>query len=414
MNKVILSSVIDLISGGTPKTNIPEYWDGDIGWLSVTDFNNDLRYVYESEKSITKLGVENSNTKFLEIGDIIISARGTVGAMSQIGFPMCFNQSCFGIRGKKEIVTTDYLYYALKNYINNIIKRSQGSVFNTINLATFDLMEIEIHDTILEQCKVTKILSDLDEKIELNNKINTELEAMAKVIYNYWFLQFDFPDANGKPYKSSGGKMIYNEILKRKIPENWNVANLKNNSLSKIIIPKVCEFEGKKIYLSTSDVKENNINFKAQNISFSKRPSRANMQPEINSVWFAKMKNSKKVLYFGDYSDELLDHLILSTGFAGLKCKKNSLEYVWEFINNIRFEHTKDRLSVGATQEAINNDAMSLIPFLEPTNEVLEKYQASVKKIYMKIYNNQIENKFLCDLGEWLLPMLMNGQVKIK
>ena len=226
MNKVILNCVIHLISGGTPKTNISEYWDGDIGWLSVTDFNNDLRYVYESEKSITKLGVENSNTKFLEIGDIIISARGTVGAMSQIGFPMCFNQSCFGIRGKKEIVTTDYLYYALKNYIDNITKRSHGSVFNTINLATFELMEIEIHDTIPEQRKVTKILSDLDEKIELNNKINSKLEAMAKLIYDYWFVQFDFPDKNGKPYKSSGGKMVYNEVLKREIPEGWDVKKL--------------------------------------------------------------------------------------------------------------------------------------------------------------------------------------------
>ena len=83
------------------------------------------------------------------------------------------------------------------------------------------------------------------------------------------------------------------------------------------------EFDGKKIYLSTSDVQENNINFKAQNVTFSHRPSRANMQPVNNSVWFAKMKNTKKVLYVGDYSKEFIDNLILSTGFAGLKCRKN-------------------------------------------------------------------------------------------
>ena len=98
MNKVILSSIIDIISGGTPKTKNPEYWNGDIGWLSVTDFNNDDRYVYKTEKTITEKGVNESNTKFLNIGDIIISARGTVGALAQIGKPLCFNQSCFASR----------------------------------------------------------------------------------------------------------------------------------------------------------------------------------------------------------------------------------------------------------------------------------------------------------------------------
>src|SRR6478736_4132675 len=105
MNKVKLSSIIDIISGGTPQTSVNEYWEnGTIGWLSVTDFNNDLRYVYVTEKKITEEGMKNSNTKLLNKGDIIISARGTVGALAQIGTPLCFNQSCFGLRGKKGIV----------------------------------------------------------------------------------------------------------------------------------------------------------------------------------------------------------------------------------------------------------------------------------------------------------------------
>src|SRR5690606_34157456 len=119
MNKVVLSSIIDIISGGTPKTSVSEYWNGEIGWLSVKDFNNDNRFVYSTEKTITEKGVKESNTKFLNRGDIIISARGTVGALAQIGKPMCFNQSCFGIRGKKDLVTNDYLFYALKNYVKN-------------------------------------------------------------------------------------------------------------------------------------------------------------------------------------------------------------------------------------------------------------------------------------------------------
>ena len=89
-----LADVIDLIGGGTPKTSVPEYWDGDIPWISVRDFNNDDRYVYLTEKSITQAGLDNSSTKMLAHDDIIISARGTVGELAMIPFPMAFNQSC--------------------------------------------------------------------------------------------------------------------------------------------------------------------------------------------------------------------------------------------------------------------------------------------------------------------------------
>ena len=94
--KFKLSDVMDLIGGGTPKTSKSEYWNGTISWLSVKDFNNGFRYVYETEKTITELGLENSSTKLLQKGDVVISARGTVGEIATIPFPMAFNQSCYG------------------------------------------------------------------------------------------------------------------------------------------------------------------------------------------------------------------------------------------------------------------------------------------------------------------------------
>lgn len=99
---------MDLIGGGTPKTSNPDYWNGDIPWLSVKDFGNDNRYVYETEKHITKLGLMNSSTKLLDKGDIIISARGTVGEIATIPYPMAFNQSCYGLRANKEIVDENF------------------------------------------------------------------------------------------------------------------------------------------------------------------------------------------------------------------------------------------------------------------------------------------------------------------
>ena len=110
--KYKLSEVMDVIGGGTPKTSKPEYWNGDIPWLSVKDFNNDYRYVYRTEKSITKEGLENSTTKLLDKGDMIISARGTVGEVASVPYPMAFNQSCYGLRAKSDSVVYEALQKA--------------------------------------------------------------------------------------------------------------------------------------------------------------------------------------------------------------------------------------------------------------------------------------------------------------
>ena len=174
--KFKLSEIMDLIGGGTPKTSKPEYWDGDIPWLSVKDFNNDFRYVYETEKHITQLGLENSSTKLLQPGDIIISARGTVGEIATIPFPMAFNQSCYGLRAKKEIVTEDFLYYLIKHNVYVLKRNTHGSVFDTITRGTFEGIEVDIPDLEI-QSQIAGVLSDLDKKIELNSRINENLAA---------------------------------------------------------------------------------------------------------------------------------------------------------------------------------------------------------------------------------------------
>ena len=182
-----LSDVMELIGGGTPKTSKAEYWNGEIPWLSVKDFNNDFRYVYETEKSITELGLNNSSTKLLKEGDIIISARGTVGEIATIPFPMAFNQSCYGLRAKEEVVTSDFLYYLIKHNVYILKKNTHGSVFDTITRDTFSGIEVDI-PSLDEQRKIASILSEIDEKIELNNEINKNLEQQAFAIFNEMFV----------------------------------------------------------------------------------------------------------------------------------------------------------------------------------------------------------------------------------
>ena len=176
-----LSEIMELIGGGTPKTTRTEYWNGCIPWLSVKDFNNDYRYVYKTEKTITELGLENSSTKLLQKGDVIISARGTVGEIATIPFPMAFNQSCYGLRAHTDTVTKDFLYYLVKHNVTALKKHTHGSVFDTITRETFENIEVDI-PPIEVQDRISGILSTIDNKIELNSNINCNLYLLVMLL----------------------------------------------------------------------------------------------------------------------------------------------------------------------------------------------------------------------------------------
>lgn len=193
-----LSDILTLIGGGTPKTSNPQFWGGDIPWLSVVDFNNDNRYVGTTEKTITKEGLENSSTKILPKGALILSARGTVGALAQLSKPMAFNQSCYGIVAK-ECTTNDFLYYLLKNIVHDLQAKGHGSVFNTITRDTFDTIEIDL-PPLDEQKRIAEVLGAFDDKIELLQKQNKTLEEMAKALFKSWFVDFDVVRAKQKGF----------------------------------------------------------------------------------------------------------------------------------------------------------------------------------------------------------------------
>ena len=178
MKEYKLSELADIIGGGTPKTSRSDYWGGDIPWLSVVDFNNDFRHVFTTEKTITEAGLNNSSTRILYPGEIITSARGTVGALAQVAKEMAFNQSCYGLRAKPGITCNDYLFYLLRHSIETIKKNTHGSVFDTITRDTFESISVILPDLKTQQ-KVASILTAFDDKIELNAQINHNLEGIA-------------------------------------------------------------------------------------------------------------------------------------------------------------------------------------------------------------------------------------------
>lgn len=209
---MVLSDLVDVIGGGTPKTTEESYWNGSIPWLSVKDFCGGKKYVYNTEKSITEEGLNNSSTKLLHKDNIIISARGTVGELAMIPYDMAFNQSCFGLipKGNND---PHFVYYLLKDKVRSLKSQTQGSVFDTITKATFDRIECADYSE-EDQRRIASILSSLDRKIELNNKINADLEEMAQAIFKNWFVDFE-------PFKD--GKFVDSEL--GMIPEGWKVGS---------------------------------------------------------------------------------------------------------------------------------------------------------------------------------------------
>lgn len=194
---VKLSSVVDIISGGTPDTKIADYWGDDIPWLSVADFNTGKRFVDKAEKHITQIGLENSNARYLNPGDIIISARGTVGVVAQVAIPMTFNQSCYGLRGKSEI-DNNYLYYVLSFERAHIESLATGMKFPSIVKSTFDQIQIPLPPTEIQK-ELVLHCERIDEEF---NTTRMSIETYRQKIANL-FAELDVVMSTGGGYRLS-------------------------------------------------------------------------------------------------------------------------------------------------------------------------------------------------------------------
>jgi|SRR5690554_618162 len=243
------------------------------------------------------------------------------------------------------------------------------------------------------QKQIAKVLSDLDAKIEVNNKINQELESMAKTLYDYWFVQFDFPDENGKPYKSSGGKMVYNEELKREIPEGWEVGIIEN------LLAKE-QLGGKT--LSSEYLDSGNIPIIDQSIKFICGYTNDESK---------RIKAKVPRIVFGDHTRILkLINFDFARGADGTQILLSKEERVPQHF----FYHSLLKIDLSnygyARHFKFLKDTKTIIPYLD----VVENYEEKAKTWFEMIWTNLKQNQKLSELRDWLLPMLMNGQVSVK
>ena len=391
--------------GGTPKTSVAEYWNGDIPWLSVKDFNKVTRYVLTTEKKISMEGLQKSSTNLLKKDDIIISARGTVGALAMIKTPMAFNQSCYGIRVNAEKVSPAYLFYSLKTKIKALKAASHGSVFDTITLDTLNGLDFEL-PSLNEQLCASNFLSLLDEKIELNNSINRNLDALARQLYDYWFVQFDFPDESGRPYRTSGGKMVWNNRLKRNIPEHWEVVNI----FDSVDVQYGFPFSTDSFVDQDSDVPVVRIR---------------DILNGTVSAYSTEQVGEKYRLSTGDLILGMDGNFHMNLwcdnkSFLNQRCvrfrqKDNSavstLQVMYEIAPYIR---AKEQVAKGSTVGHLSDKDLKDLWIMTPLNNKYFSASSTLNHISNLIIENRREISELTKLRDDLLPILLNGQVSIR
>ena len=300
-------------------------------------------------------------------------------------------------------VNPKFLYYRLMSddFFDYVILTSKGTKMPRGDKDAIMNFEL-ILPNIRIQNKIVEILETIDKNIKLNNQINNNLHEYAQELFKEWFIKFNYPASNKKKKNSELGL----------IPDDWKVGYFGDNILSKIIKSGVKKFNDEKKYVATADVSNSSIN-RFTMVKYDDKPSRANMTPIENSIWFAKMEGSKKNILVTNYTRELLNNYIFSTGFMGIECINNSINYLWELINSDSFVLEKDALSTGTLMAGISNSTITNYKYLIPTDEVINKFNKIINVINNKIYNNQIQNKRLEQLRDTLLPKLMNGEIDL-
>ena len=320
-------------------------------------------------------------------GDILISAAGTIGKTVIFnGEDSYFQDSnIVWIENDESKVTNQFLYYFLQT---NPFITTNGSTIKRLYNDNLRDTTIPNVPSIQKQNQITNLLGTLDKKIQNNNQINKELEAMAKTLYDYWFVQFDFPDQNGKPYKSSDGRMVYHPGLKREIPEGWGVEKLSH-------------------FLTIKNGKDHKH---LQNGEFAVYGSGGIMRMVTEylysgeSILFPRKGTLNNVMYVNE------KFWTVDTMFYSEVNKNNSALYVFYSVKDIDF----NKLNTGTGVPSMTSSILYDLNIIVPEENILEKFNTIVKQNYETIKLNSIQNQELTQLRDWLLPMLMNGQVKVE
>lgn len=402
-------------SGLTPLRSNKEFWEnGNIPWLK-TEQLGEVKYIYDTNEHITEKALKETSIKLFPENTLSIAMYGegkTRGNLSIIKTTMTTNQACCNIEIDPEKADFEFVYYFLKTQYEELRGLASGARknLNSDHIKNFSIRLPELKT----QQKIAQVLSTLDRKIALNQQINAELEKMAKTLYDYWFVQFDFPDENGKPYKSSGGEMVWNDVLKRKVPKGWGVGTL--DDIGQIVggsTPSTAEpanfSKNATAWITPNDLSNNKQN---------KFISHGSIDVSEQGIKSASLKIYPKgtVLLSSrapvGYMAIAQNELTTNQGFKSFIPNKGYSEiFIYYVVKNlIPFI---EQNSSGSTFKEVSATTLKNIICVLPQKEIIKKFESKLVALFEQQSKLEKQTQTLTQYRDFLLPMLMNGQVEI-
>lgn len=366
----------DYVNEGTPIVTVEHL--GEIG------------FTYNNLPLVSDVDKERLSKYILKEGDIVFSRVGSVDRCSYVSEKEAgwlFSGRCIRVRfNEKADARFIGFYFRQKYFKEMMLNISVGATMPSLNTSLMDNIPLFLPTLEIQQ-KIANVLSVLDTKIALNNRINAELEAMAKTLYDYWFVQFDFPNEENKPYKTSGGAMVWNEELKREIPESWEVQDLSNiieikygkdhKKLDFGLIPVfgsggIMRYVDKALYDKESILIPRKGTL--TNLFYINKPFWS-----VDTMFFSKMK-------------------IANIG-----------KYLFYFLQSLNLAS----LNAGTAVPSLTTEILNQLPIVTPTPNIIKRFDTILTPVYEMKEQIIKENQQLSTLRDWLLPMLMNGQVMV-
>ncbi|WP_231218052.1 restriction endonuclease subunit S [Helicobacter pylori] len=380
-----------IVGGATPSTNNPKNYGNKIAWITPKDLSTlQGRYIKKGSRSISRLGFKSCSCMLLPKHAILFSSRAPIGYVAIAKKRLCTNQGFKSIIPNKKIYF-EFLYYLLKYHKDNISNIGGGTTFKEVSGATLGLFKVKIPPTYYEQQKIARTLSILDQKIENNHKINELLHKILELLYEQYFVRFDFLDENNKPYQTSGGKMKFSKELNRLIPSGWSVRFL-NHKIVSTYQPKT-------------------ISKTLLNDSYS----------------YSVYGGGGIIGRFTEYNHEQSEFIISCRGQCGISYL--TLPKSWITGNAMVIRPTKSYTSktylyhtikkykltnyiTGSVQPQITRQNLSTMPILIPKRKTLNKWNNISSLLWNLIHNNMQSTQTLTALRDFLLPLLLKQQVK--
>jgi type I restriction enzyme S subunit len=424
-----IKDIAQVVNGSTPSTKEKDYYNGEIVWITPNDLSKQQKkYIFQGERNITMKGYQSCSTTLVPKGSILLSSRAPIGLLSIAGRELCTNQGFKNLVLDKSKINSDFLFYYLSNRVKEIESLGTGTTFKELSKSAIENYKIFIPKEISLQKNIADVLSSFDSKINLNNEAIKEFETILYLLYYYWFVQFDFPNEEGKPYKSSGGKMVWNEKLKKAIPTGWTV-----DKISSLIEQNKGGDWGKdestgNYTKKVSCIRGADINYIKGNDTNSDLPERYILEKNSHKLLSANdivieisggspTQSTGRVAMITEKTIERFDNPLICSNFCqAITLKDPNLVgyffYMWSMFydQNIFFNYE------GKTSGIKNFlfDSFVANEWYIPSQSIVHKFQQIIDSIYKKKESLLLQNKHLTACRDWLLPLLMSGQVKVK